>query len=154
MPHFLHKGILFGMAGFKQHCTLHFWNGKLFLGDASREGGMRQFGRITAVSDLPDRKTLLGYIKKAVELNEAGVKKPAPKRAPQKELVVPPDFNAALNKNKKARAAFDNFSYSHRKEYLQWITEARRPETRAKRIKTTLQWLAAGKSRNWKYENC
>ncbi len=154
MPHFLHKGILFSMAGFKQHCSLHFWNGKLFLGDAAREGGLGQFGRITALSDLPNRKTLLGYIKKAVELNEAGVKKPTPKRAPQKNLVVPPDFNAALNKNKKARAAFDNFSYSHRREYLQWITEAKRPETRAKRIETTLQWLAKGKSRNWKYENC
>ena len=154
MPFFLHKGILFGMASFKGHCTLHFWNGKLFLGDASREGGMGQFGRITTLSDLPDRKTLLGYIKKAIQLNEAGVKKAPPKRAPQKKLTVPPDFNAALNKNKKARAAFDNFSYSHRKEYLQWITEAKRPETRAKRIKTTLQWLATGKSRNWKYENC
>ena len=115
---------------------------------------MGQFGRITALSDLPNRKTLLGYIKKAIELNEAGVKKPAPKRAPKKNLVVPPDFNAELNKSKKARATFDNFSYCHRKEYLQWIAEAKRPETRAKRIKTALQWLATGKSRNWKYENC
>jgi len=154
MPFFLHKGILFGMAGFKAHCTLHFWNGKLFLTDVSSEDGMGQFGRITTLSDLPNRKTLLGYIKKAIELNEAGVKKPAPKRAPQKKLVVPPDFTAALHKNKKARAAFDNFSYSHHKEYLQWITEAKRPETRARRIKTALQWLAKGKSHNWKYGNC
>src|SRR6185312_16204091 len=99
----------------------------------SHEGSMGQFGRITTLSDLPNRKTLLGYIKKAIELNEAGVKKPAPKRAPQKKRVVPPDFTAALHKNKKARAAFDNFSYSHRKEYLQWINEAKRPETRARR---------------------
>lgn len=154
MPFFMHKGILFGMASFKAHCSLHFWNGKLFLNKTSGAGSFGQFGRIMALSDLPNRKTLLSYIKKAMELNESGVKKPVPQRAPQKKLVVPGDFKAALNKNKKARTGFDNFSYSHRKEYLQWVTEAKRPETRAKRIKTALQWLATGKSRNWKYESC
>ncbi len=159
MPFFLHKGILFGMAGFKQHCTLHFWNGKLFLpATTSKEGGMGQFGRLTSLSDLPGDNIILGFIHKAAELNEAGVKKPGPKRAaangPKKKLVVPRYFLAALAKNKKAKEAFENFSYSHKKEYVKWITEAKRDETREKRIKTTLQWLASGKSRNWKYENC
>jgi len=115
---------------------------------------MGQFGRITKLSDLPGKKELLGYIKKAVELNEGGVKKPAAKSGSKKKLVVPAYFRVALKKNKKAKTAFENFSYSHKKEYIDWITEAKREETRAKRIETAIAWLATGKSRNWKYMNC
>lgn len=155
MPYFTHKGILFAMAAFKQHCSVHFWHGKLFLPENARnEDGMGQFGRISTISDLPDEKVLIGYIKKAVELNEAGVKKEAPKSKPKKKLVVPNYFLAALKTNQKARTTFANFSPSHQKEYVQWITEAKRDETRAKRIETALQWLAKGKPRNWKYLNC
>jgi uncharacterized protein YdeI (YjbR/CyaY-like superfamily) len=153
IPHFLHKGILFGMAGFKQHCAVHFWKGKLVLGGKSRTGVFGNLGRVTALSDLPGRKEILGYIKKAVELNEGGIKKPSISR-PKKKLIVPPYFLAALRKNKKAHAAFENFSYSHRKEYVTWITEAKREETRAKRMKTAIEWLAQGKPQNWKYLNC
>lgn len=154
MPHFLHKGILFGMAAFKHHCMLHFWQGDLILGNNARkshEGGTWQFDRIIALSDLPGDRILLGYIKKAIELNEAGIKKQAPKRKQSKELVVPDYFVAVLNKNPKAREAFDKFSYSHKQEYVEWITEAKREETRQKRIQTALQWLAKSKPRNWKY---
>lgn len=154
MPHFVHKGILFCIAGFKHHCTLHFWKGKLIFEKGSklaRKKGMGQFGRITSVSDLPNKKVLLGYMKRAVELNNAGIKKPAPKTAPITKLVVPRYFLAALKKNKKASVAFQNFSHSHKKEYVQWIAEAKRPETRTKRIATALQWLASGKPRHWKY---
>ncbi len=156
MPHFVHKGILFAMAGFKRHCTLHFWKGALVLGKdfQKSEEGMGQFGRITALSDLPEEKVLLGYMKKAVELNNAGVKKESTEPKPKKKLVVPGYFTAALAKNAKARATFENFSPSHQREYVQWITEAKRDETRAKRIATTLEWLVHGKSRNWKYLNC
>lgn len=154
MPHFVHKGILFFMASFKQHCTLHFWKGELVLGkdfQKSQEGMGQQFGRITAISDLPDEKVLLGYIKKAVELNEAGVKKDSGKPKAKKKVVVPDYFTAALAKNARARAAFENFPPGHQREYVQWITEAKRDETRAKRIATSIQWLAQGKPRNWKY---
>lgn len=154
MPHFLHKGILFGIAGFKHHCTLHFWNGKLVFGKGFKpvkKSGMGQFGRITALSDLPANKVLLGLMKRAAELNEAGIKKPAPKTSPKKKLIVPRYFLAALKKNKKAFVAFQNFSHSHKKEYAEWIAEAKRPETRTKRIATALQWLAGGKPRHWKY---
>ena len=152
MPHFSRKGILFGMAAFKQHCAVHFWKGKLILEDR-REDGFGNLGKVTTLSELPDEKTLLRYIKKAVELNEGGVKKPETKSA-NKKLIVPEYFRTALSRNKKAQTAFDNFSPSHKKEYVQWITEAKRAETREKRIKTTLQWLAEGKPRNWKYMNC
>ena len=153
MPHFLHKGILFGMAAFKQHCSVHFWKGKLVLGGKSRAGVFGNLGRVTALSDLPGKRELLGYIKKAVELNESGVKSPK-KSDPKKKLIVPTYLIAALKKNKKAYAAFENFSYSHRKEYVDWITEAKRDETREARIKIMIQWLTQGKSRNWKYMNC
>jgi hypothetical protein len=155
-PHFEHKGVICSMAAFKHHCALGFWKGELIFGSTAAENeAMGHFGRITSLADLPGDKVLLGYIGKAVELNETGIKKPAPTRSRvKKELVVPDYFTAALKKNRKAHAAFENFSYSHRKEYVQWITEAKREETRAKRIATALEWMATGKSRNWKYERC
>ena len=156
MPHFLHKGILFGMAGFKQHCMLHFWKGDLVLGEnfKATNRGMNQFGRITALSDLPDEQVLCRYIQRAVELNEAGVKKTPREPKPKKKLVLPKSFLAALNKDKKARTKFENFSYSHQKEYVEWIADAKREEPRARRIAIALEWLAQGKSRNWKYASC
>lgn len=157
MPFFLYKGMVCHMAAFKQHCALGFWNSKMVLGKdaAADESSVGHFGRITAVKDLPSDKVLLGYLRKAVELNEAGVKKPEPLRPKAKrEIVVPEDLQRELKKNAKARTAFEKFSPSHRREYVEWITEAKREETRAKRLATTLQWLTEGKSRNWKYENC
>jgi uncharacterized protein YdeI (YjbR/CyaY-like superfamily) len=153
MPHFSHKGILFGMAAFKQHCAVHFWKGKLVIEGDLRTEGFGNLGKVTTLSELPNKKILLQYIKKARELNEERVKKPMVKTA-KKKLIVPAYFRAALGRSKKAQATFDNFSYSHRKEYVTWITEAKREETREKRIKTALQWLAQGKSQNWKYLNC
>jgi hypothetical protein len=157
-PHFDCKGMLCSMAAFKGHCSFGFWKGELILGQGpgGADGeGMGHFGRLTAVSDLPGDKVLLGYIQKAVKLNEAGVKKPvAPRPEARKQLVVPDYFTAALKKNKKALAAFEGFSNSHKKEYVEWITEAKQEEARARRLQTALQWLAEGKSRNWKYTNC
>ena len=153
MPHFVHRGILFGVGAFKQHCVLHFWKGKLVLGDKCRSDKFGNIGRVTTIADLPDKKLLLRYIKKAVELNEGGVKKPA-RTTSKRKLIVPAYFKAVLNKNKKALAAFEDFSPSHKREYVDWITEAKREVTRTKRIQQAMQWLAHGKSRNWKYENC
>jgi uncharacterized protein YdeI (YjbR/CyaY-like superfamily) len=113
---------------------------------------MGQFGRLTKVSDLPPKKVLSGYINKAMELNERGVKVPMRRKAaPPKPLRVPVDLAAALKKNKKAQAAFDAFSPSHKREYVEWITEAKREETRARRLRTAIEWMAAGKPHNWKY---
>ena len=158
-PHFDYKGMLCSMAAFKQHCTFGFWKAALIFGDAApgknSDDAMGHSGRITALSDLPNDKILIGYIKEAVRLSEEGIKLPArPKSRERKELVVPDDFAAALRKNKKALATFDEFSYSHKKEYLDWILEAKREETRRQRMATAIQWLAEGKSRNWKYSKC
>src|SRR6185295_7295010 len=105
-PHFMHNGMLCGMAGFKQHCSFGFWKASLIFGDGTssdntNDNTMGHFRRLTALSDLPGDKILIGYIKKAVELNDAGIKVPAkPKSKAKKELVVPPFFLAALKKNK------------------------------------------------------
>jgi uncharacterized protein YdeI (YjbR/CyaY-like superfamily) len=116
---------------------------------------MGQFGRITSLADLPGDKQLLAFIKKAIELNDSGAKRPAaPRPAGNRELIVPGFITAALKKSKKALAAFEALSYSHKKEYVEWITEAKREETRQKRIQTMLTWLTEGKSRNWKYATC
>jgi uncharacterized protein YdeI (YjbR/CyaY-like superfamily) len=150
-PHFERKGILLGMAAFKQHCVVNFWKGKLIMGKRPDEAcAMGQFGRITSLADLPGDKILTGYIKRAVELNETGIKKPDRAR-PKKELVVPDYFLAALRMNKAALATFENFSPSCKREYVEWITEAKREETRAKRLKTAIEWMAQGKPHNWKY---
>jgi len=156
MPFFLYKGMLCNMASFKQHCAFGFWKGRIIVrnGQATEEA-MGQFGRITSLNLVPAKRVLFDYIKKAMQLNEDGVKvKKAPVKRVAKDLVVPPYFHSALKKNKKALTAFDGFSYSKRKEYVDWLTEAKTEETRQKRLQTSVEWLAEGKSRNWKYEKC
>jgi uncharacterized protein YdeI (YjbR/CyaY-like superfamily) len=153
-PNFMHKGMLCSMAAFKEHCAFGFWKRELLFGK-DRPAGMGQFGRIINVSNLPKDKVLLGFIKEAVRLNEAGIKKPArPTSKARKEVGVPDYFKAALKKSKKAFATFENFSPSHKREYVEWITEAKRDETRQKRLDTAIEWMAKGKPRHWKYMNC
>lgn len=157
-PNFDYKGIMCGMAAFKQHCAFGFWKGKLIVDTKENKpvDAMGQFGRITSMKDLPSKRVLIGYVRKAAELNEQGIKVPkAPKPAGEKKkLVVPQYFMAAVNKNKKAMATFDGFSPSKRKDYVEWVTEAKTDETRDRRLKTAVAWMAEGKSRNWKYERC
>ena len=153
-PNFMYKGMFCNMAAFKAHCAFGFWKSSLVLGKAEKDS-MGTFGRITSIDDLPPKRTMLGYIKEAKRLNDEGISKPkAAKPAQNKELMVPPYFLAAVKKNKKAFATFDAFSYSHKKEYVEWVTEAKTEETRERRLATTVEWLAEGKSRNWKYERC
>ncbi|MBI5769082.1 MAG: YdeI/OmpD-associated family protein [Verrucomicrobia bacterium] len=159
MPSFIYAGkILCGTAAFKQHATFGFWHqemAKIIQQDRGTvEGAMGLLGRITSLADLPADKQLLAYIKKAAALTASG--QPARVRSvkPKPALPVPADLAAALKGNKKAAATWATFPPGCRREYLEWVTEAKRPATRATRVATTLEWLAAGKRRNWKYENC
>jgi uncharacterized protein YdeI (YjbR/CyaY-like superfamily) len=158
MPFFEYNGSpLCNMAAFKQHCSFGFWNaGKMKDANDTLQlkdrGAMGNFDRITSVKDLPADKTLSAYIKEAVSLIEKGIKKTAPKKTPKPELPVPPELTAALKKNKKAQTTFEAFSPSHRREYIEWITEAKTDATREKRIATTVEWLTEGKQRMWKYQ--
>lgn len=151
-PHFLYKGMLCSMASFKQHCAFGFWKGSLVLNGAGKEAdAMGQFGRITKASELPARKTLVAYIKKAAALNDEGVKVARVPKRVGPALRVPAALTAALKKNKKAQGAFAGFSQSHKREYAEWIAEAKSDDTRTRRLRTAIEWIAEGKTRNWKY---
>jgi uncharacterized protein YdeI (YjbR/CyaY-like superfamily) len=154
VPHFMYKGMLCSLAAFKQHCAFGFWKGKLLtsLNDGKPEDAWGQFGRLTSLADLPPEKTIIKQVKEAARLNNAGVKAPQQRKKEKAPLKVPKYFTAALKKNAKARATFENLSPSHKREYIEWITEAKTEATQQKRLATTLQWLTEGKSRNWKYE--
>jgi uncharacterized protein YdeI (YjbR/CyaY-like superfamily) len=148
-PFFDYRGPICLMAAFKQHCAFGFWKGNLLFGNKNK-GAMKHFGRITSLDDLPDEKQLVGYIRKAAELNERGVQKRRTPRRRQK-VTVPPDVKAALTKNSKARTTFENFSYSHKKEYVDWISGAKRNETRNRRLASAIDWLSKGRVQNWRY---
>jgi uncharacterized protein YdeI (YjbR/CyaY-like superfamily) len=155
MPSFIYQGILCGMAAFKAHCTFGFWKHDLIVqGDPKAETAMGSFGRLTTLHDLPPDQVLAGYIRQAMKLNAAGIKAARPRSKTRKALVIPRYFTTAVRRDPKAAATFKAFSYSHKKEYVAWVTEAKGEETRQRRLDTAVQWLAEGKSRHWKYEKC
>jgi uncharacterized protein YdeI (YjbR/CyaY-like superfamily) len=159
-PTFMYRGrILCGVAAFKEHCTFGFWHKG--MEEVLEKGGHKgteawgSLGRLTSLADLPSDKAIREYVKTAAKLNESDAPaRPRPARKPVAPPPVPADLAAALKKNRKAAATFEKFSPSHRRDYVEWITGAKRDETRARRLATTIEWLEDGKSRNWKYENC
>ena len=154
MPAFLSKGRQFAnMAAFKAHAVLGFHRGDEIVEGKADANAMGQFGRLSSVADLPSDEILSGIIRKAAALAEAGPR-PRPRTAPKPELAMPADFADALARRPEALAHFDAFSPSARREYLEWVTEAKRAETRAGRIAQAVAWIAEGKKRNWKYEKC
>ena len=155
MPTFMYGGaILAGMAAFKQHASFGYWKHALVVGEGEQRDGMGSYGKLASVKDLPPKKTLIAHVKKAMQLNldrtPATRKASAPKPPPE----APADLRAALAKNAKARKAFESFPPSAQRDYVQWITEAKREATRASRLAQAVEWMAEGKRRNWKYENC
>ena len=156
MPHFEYRGGIFcNMAAFKQHCAFGFWLGDLLKVDNQNEKAMGDFGRITALDDLPGDKAIARLIKAAMKLHDEGAKIPArAKSAEKKELDIPAAFLGAVKKNKQALVTFEGFPYSKKKEYVEWFTEAKTEATREKRLAQSIEWLAVGKSRHWKYQNC
>ena len=158
-PHFSYRGqILCSMASFKQHCAFSFWKAALMkdqqlIETAQSEVAMGHLGRIESIKDLPSNKVLSAYIKEAMALNEQGIKVPKPKKEikEKEEQPAPEDLQTMLNKNKAAKHTFDNFSYSCRKEYIDWIIEAKTEATRNKRLQQAVEWMAEGKIRHWKY---
>lgn len=155
-PHFDYKGIMCSMASFKEHVAFGFWKQSLLEKSAfpAEKTAMGSFGRIKSIKDLPDNKTMKKLIKDACKLNDDGVKVVRKVSKERKELVVPEVLTRALAKNKKAAATFESFPYSCKKEYIEWITEAKTDATRDKRLATTIEWLSEGRRRNWKYEKC
>jgi uncharacterized protein YdeI (YjbR/CyaY-like superfamily) len=154
-PHFMYKGMMCSMASFKAHCALNFWKAELLMGDQANREAMGHFGRIASVKDLPSKKILTAYIKQAMKLNDDGVAAPArAKPAAPRALEIPDELSAALKKAPAARKHFEAFSPSKQRDYAEWIAEAKTGATRARRLEQALEWIAEGKSRNWKYEKC
>jgi uncharacterized protein YdeI (YjbR/CyaY-like superfamily) len=142
--------IILGTAAFKEHAAVNFWRGQE-LGFDARSGAMGQLGKLTKVEDLPPNFEEL--VAKAAALSDA----PPPrkrKHEPKPPPEMHPEFAAALAKAPKAKATFDAFAPSCRREYVEWVAEAKRDETRTKRIASAIEWLSEGKKRNWKYETC
>jgi uncharacterized protein YdeI (YjbR/CyaY-like superfamily) len=159
MPSFDYKGPFCSFAAFKQHAVFGFWKYKLikdpdgYLGEIFNKGGdaMGNLGRMTNVKELPPDAAIVGFVRQAKKLNDDGVKLPAKPKKPKKELVIPGYFTKAVSGNKKAKATFDNFSNTNKREYVEWITEAKTDDTLQKRLETAVEWMAEGKIRNWKY---
>ncbi len=146
--------ILLMMAAFKAHAALNFWRGQELRGAAADPDAMGQFGRLTSLADLPPDKELDGLILKAAELTETA---PAPRRTKHEPKPAPelhPEFAAALDAAPNAKQVLDSFPPSARRDYLEWIADAKQPATRSKRIATAVEWLGEGKRRHWKYQNC
>jgi len=162
-PFFEYRGIILcNMSAFKEHCSLGFWGleigAVLRKAGVVRDGAMGSLGRITSIASLPPEKKLIGWVTQAAALIESGKERspiaarPRVVKPAKPPLETPPDFNQALGKNKKATAVFAAFSPSCRREYIEWIVDAKRPETRANRIASAVDWIAGGKQRNWKYQ--
>lgn len=154
MPSFLyHKKILAGFAAFKAHATFGYWSGSQVVETSGKSPtAMGQFGRLASLEDLPNRATLIELTRKAMKLIDDGVK-PVHKTT-KPPFTVPQDLRAAIDAAPAATATWDAFPPSCQREYVEWVTEAKRAETRAKRLAQTVEWLAVGKRRNWKYESC
>ena len=142
------------MAAFKAHAALNFWRGQELGDGAPKAGAMGQFGTLTEVADLPPDAELDAMIGEAAALAKTA---PAPRKTkhePKPAAEMHPYFAAALDAHPAARATLDGFSPSARRDYLEWVSEAKQEATRAKRIATAVEWLSEGKKRHWKYEKC
>ncbi len=162
MPFFVLRGVILGhMAAFKQHCAVGFWGPEMHAvlreDGLLSEDGMGALGKVSSLKDLPSDRKLLNYYRQAAGLVASGQRTKSivrPRKSSKPAPEVPSELAAALNKNKTAAKVFAGFSASCQREYTDWIAEAKRPETREKRIATAIQWIAEGKQRNWKYQNC
>ena len=154
VPHYEHKGVLFGTAAFKEHIRCVVWKSSLIKQELGLpdQKVLKQLFKMTGEKDLPAKPALATIIKTAIRLNDEGVKVARPKPEAKAAVVVPSYLTKALAKAPKAKAAFAAFSPSHKREYVDWLTQAKTEETRNRRLATALDQMAAGKSRHWKYQ--
>lgn len=153
MPTFIFNGsILCGMAAFKHHCAFGFWKSNL-INDSYKvfiDQGIGNFGKITCLENLPKDEILIDYIHQAMKLKKSEVNNPKVKREP-KTVIYPEDLILALTHNPNAKKNFEGFSYTNKKEYIDWLMEAKTEKTRKNRLAQAIEWIAEAKSRNWKY---
>ena len=154
-PHFIYKGNLCSMAAFKEHCSFTFWKGEIMtdpenIMEQVGKTAMGQFGKITSLKDLPSKATFIKYIHEAMRLNDEGISVPK-KPSKASNFTIHPNFKKALKKNKASNTFFESLSPSNKKDYAEWIMDAKTETTRDKRINTAIEWLGEEKPRNWKY---
>ena len=158
MPFFDYKGPVCMMAAFKQHLGFGFWKASRLndpnhlLQGSDEEAAAGSFGRIVTLADLPSDKALMDFVQQMIKINESGIKEPKKPSAPKAELPMPAEFDKLLRENLVAMDNFEKFSPSKKREYLEWFVEAKSDATREKRMQQALEWIAEGKSRNWKYQ--
>lgn len=155
MPFFEYKGPLCHFAAFKAHAVFSFWKGSIMddpdgILEETGKTAMGHLGRITSLAELPDPAVLIRYIREAMRLNDEGIALPK-KAASKEETEAPEDLRGALGEVPAALSTFENFSPSNKRDYVEWITEAKTEATRQKRLKQAVEWMAEGKPRNWKY---
>ena len=154
VPHFVLNGQnLAGMAAFKDHATFGFWRDEEVTVSPRNTGAMGSMGRLASLADLPGDDAMAAWIEKAAALCSEGKAK-RPKSEPKAALDLPGDLGAALGASAAAQGHWDAFSPGKRRDYIEWVLEAKREETRAKRIETIVAQVAEGKDRNWKYKGC
>lgn len=158
MPCFDYHGIMCNFASFKQHCTFGFWKAALMkdqslMENAAKENSMGHLGRITDIKLLPSDRKINAYIKEAMLLNEKGIKVQRIKNNKAIDQESEPEYMLkALRSDKKVLANYESFSPSCKREYIEWVTEAKTELTRTKRLQQAILWIKEGKKRNWKYE--
>lgn len=161
-PHFVYHGLLGGMAAFKGHVSFGFWKSKLlddpeglFESGTGRKASMCN-AHFHSIKDVPNQKILVDYVKRAVKLNVDGASKsPVAQQTKKKITTRPPaDLARQLKQNAKAKKFFESLAPGQKRDYIEWLTQAKREATRQKRLATTIEWLAEGKKRHWKYESC
>ena len=156
-PNFEYKNeMLCHFASFKKHCAFGFWKGSLMKDqwlkeNAEMENAMGHYGKITSLEDLPADKIIMTHIKEAMKLNDEGIKVPRTKPGKASPIETPGYFLKEIRKNKNAWSNWEKFSNSHKKEYVEWIVDAKREETRDKRMQQAIEWITEGKGMNWKY---
>ncbi len=153
MPHFEYHGVIASMAAFKEHAVFGFWKQDLIPGMKQyikEKEAMGSWGRITTLQGIPPDKDIIEFVHVAANLNERGIK--SPKRAPKPvKFDMPSDFMRAIKANKKAFETYEAFSPSNKRDYAEWINDAKTDETRESRMKTAIEWMSEGKPRMWKY---
>jgi uncharacterized protein YdeI (YjbR/CyaY-like superfamily) len=160
MPFFVYRGeIVANMAAFKAHCSFGIWGREIVAAmrkdGLAVKGGMGSLGKISSLKDLPKDAALLGYLRQATVLVKDGAKTfPSRRKVVKPAVEVPAELTTALKKNKTAAKIFAEFSPGKKREYVDWIVEARQEATKLRRVAQAVEWIAEGKSRNWKYEKC
>jgi hypothetical protein len=152
-PHFDHQGSLIGMHAFKSCVSIWFHKGaslkdghglfKLTEKDAEREVRKYKIHEGESINE----KAFLDLLKQALKVNAAQAGG-AETKPTSRALVVPSDMEQVLRKDEQAWAQWEGLAASHKREYVEWITDAKQDETRKRRLAKALEMIRDGQAKN------